>query len=299
MPNPAQGVWILQFNSQDQKVWSRNYCCSSIKVASIDENKNSHQKFNMTHTQTTCLNHIAFRMGKKGVHPAEVWTLAPVFEKSATKLKLKQKLLKCKSTIKLETFNVKTLKIICQLLELTDLAIDQSIDMICIQEHRYIHSEDIKYHDTGNGWMFVSASAWKNSVNATTGGVGMLIGPCALKSINHIEKIQPRMMVDTFNGNPSTTIISCYCPTNVSEETNFIAFYNELSSLVRSIPKHNILIIGGDVNAKIGKNVNHKSGLYNSSNRNWEHLTDFTLENRLTCLNTKFQKRKGKLWTCK
>ena len=28
-----------------------------------------------------------------------------------------------------------------------------------------------------------------------------------------------------------------------------------------------------------------------------EHLTDFTLENRLTCLSTKFQKRKRKLWT--
>ena len=28
-----------------------------------------------------------------------------------------------------------------------------------------------------------------------------------------------------------------------------------------------------------------------------EHLADFTLENRLTCLNTKFQKRKRKLWT--
>ena len=29
-----------------------------------------------------------------------------------------------------------------------------------------------------------------------------------------------------------------------------------------------------------------------------EHPTDFTLENWLTCLITKFQKRKGKLWTC-
>ena len=48
------------------------------------------------------------------------------------------------------------------------------------------------------------------------------------------------------------------------------------------------------MNAEIGKNVNTK---YNSSNRNEEHLTDFTLENRLTYLNTKFQKRKIKLWT--
>ena len=125
----------------------------------------------------------------------------------------------------------------------------------------------------------------------------MLIGPQALKSLNSIEKIQPRMMVATFNGNPSATIISCYNPTNVSEETDLIASYNELSSLVRSIPKHNILIIDGDMNAQIGKNGNYKFSLYNLSNRNREHLTDFPLENRLTCLNTKFQKKKGKLWT--
>ena len=48
-------------------------------------------------------------------------------------------------------------------------------------------------------------------------------------------------MVATLNANPSATIISCYSPTNVSEETDLIAFYDELSSLVRSIPKHNVL----------------------------------------------------------
>ena len=99
------------------------------------------------------------------------------------------------------------------------------------------------------------------------------------------------MMVATFNGNPRATIISCYSPTNVSEETELIAFYEELSSLVRSILKHNVFIIGGDKNAKIGKNGNHKFSLHNSSNRNGQHLTDFTIENRLPCLNTNFQKR--------
>ena len=81
----------------------------------------------------------------------------------------------------------------------------------------------------------------------------MLIGPRALKSLNSIEKIQLRMMVATFNSNPSATIISCYSAANVSEETDLIAFYNELSSLVRSIPKYNGLIIGGEMNAQIGK----------------------------------------------
>ena len=79
---------------------------------------------------------------------------------------------------------------------------------------------------------------WKNSVNAAKLHIDMLIGPQALKSVNSIEKIRPRMMPTTFNGNPSTTIISCYSPINFSEGTGLIAFYNELSSLVRSLLKH-------------------------------------------------------------
>ena len=105
------------------------------------------------------------------------------------------------------------------------------------------------------------------------------------------------MMAATFNGNPRATIISCYSPTNVSEETELVTFYDELSSLVRSIPKHNMLVIGGDMNAQIGKNGNNKYSLHNTSNRNGQHLTDFMIENRLTCLNTNYQKREGKLWT--
>ena len=67
----------------------------------------------MTHTQTRYINRIALRAGKKGARPAEVGVLASVFEKSATELK--QKLLKCKQTIQIATFNVRTLNRIGQL----------------------------------------------------------------------------------------------------------------------------------------------------------------------------------------
>ena len=261
-------------------------------------NKNSHRKITTTHTQTTYINRIALPAGKKGAHSAEVGALASVFEKSATELK-QQKLLKCKQTIQIATFNVRTLNRISQLPELTALALEHKIDIICIQEHRYTHTENIKYHDTGNGWMLATVSAWKNSVNATVGGVGMLLGPRVLKTLNSIERIQPRMMASMFNGNPRATIISCYSPTNVSDETELVAFYNELSSLVRSIPKHNVLVIGGDMNTQIGKNGNNRYSLHNTSNRNEQHLTEFMMENRLTCLNTNYQKREGKLWTYK
>ena len=191
----------------------------------------------MTHTQTTYINCIALRAGKKGARPAEVGALASMFKKSATELKLKQKLLKCKQTIQIGTFYVRTLNRIGQLPKLTASAVENKIDIICIQEHRYMHTKDIKYHETGNGWTLVTVSAWKNSVNASVGGVGMLIGPRALKTLNSIERIQPRMMAAMLNGNPKATIISCYSPTNVSEETELVTFYEELSSLVHSIPK--------------------------------------------------------------
>ena len=184
------------------------------------------------------------------------------------------------------TFNVRTLNSIGQLPEL-----------ICIHQHRYTHTEDIKYHETGNGWTLATVSAWKISVNAKVGGLGMLIRPRALKTFKSIERIQPKMMAAMFNGNPKATIISCYSPTNVSEETELIIFYEELSSQVHSIPKHNLLVIGGDMNAQIGKNKNNKYRLHNTSNRKGPRLTDFMIENGLTCLNTNYQKGEGKLWT--
>ena len=83
----------------------------------------------MTHTQTICPNCITLRVGKNGARPAEVGALASVFKKSATDLK--QKSLKCKRTIQIATFNVRTLKKIGQLLELTATARYHNIDIIC------------------------------------------------------------------------------------------------------------------------------------------------------------------------
>ena len=60
----------------------------------------------------------------KRAHPAKVGALALVFEKLAKELK--QKLVKCKCTIQIATFNVRTLNRIGQLPELTASAIDHN-----------------------------------------------------------------------------------------------------------------------------------------------------------------------------
>ena len=92
----------------------------SIRVASIDEHKNSHRNITMNHPQTTYINRIALRAGKKGARPAEVWALASGFEKLVTELK-KTKTTKMQ-TIQIATFNFRTLHRIGQLPELTNTA---------------------------------------------------------------------------------------------------------------------------------------------------------------------------------
>ena len=105
---------------------------------------------------------------------------------------------------KLTTFGVKTLNTVNQFLELTVSATKHNVNIICIQEHRYYHREiEIKYNHTGNGWTFVLVSVWKNYINAIKEGVRMILCPCALKSLNSIERIQLRMMYALFNGNPT------------------------------------------------------------------------------------------------
>ena len=55
------------------------------------------------------------------------------------------------------------------------------------------------------------------------------------------------------------------------------------------IPKYNVLIPVGDMNASIGKGENDKFCLHNSPNRNGEYLAVFS-QNWFAYLNTKFQK---------
>ena len=79
----------------------------------------------------------------------KVGALASVFERSAAELK-QQKLLKCKQTIQIAIFNVRTLNRIGQLPDLTASAVEQKVDIMSVQEHRYTHTKDIKYPKHNN-----------------------------------------------------------------------------------------------------------------------------------------------------
>ena len=143
----------------------------------------------------------------------------------------------------------------------------------------------------------MKASSWKNKSNSSIGGVGLLLSPSTTQYLINVEKIIPRIITANFNGNPIMKVISCYSPTNVSDEDDVTDFYNDISSFIRYVPKHNVLIIAGDFNAHLGIDHDNKFAYHTESNINGYLLDHFIIENCLKSLNLKFQKKSGKLWT--
>ena len=245
---------------------------------------------------TTNTNQLPYRIARRAGQQGARTSICDQVEIDKLATGPKSKLLKCRQITNIVTFNTRTLRDIIKPNELAYLAEKYEIDVMCIQEHRIYHDDvNIKYHDIGKGWVLVTSSATKAENNATIGGVGLLLSPKAFKSVCAIENIDSRIIIATFNGNPLVTIISCYSPTNSADEDLAIEFYSNLSSLVRDIPKHNVKIIGGDMNAKIGKSDCKGSHFHEQTNRNGKMLIDFMNECDLIDLSTKYCKRKGKL----
>ena len=50
-----------------------------------------------------------------------------------------------------------------------------------------------------------------------------------------------------------TTIVIVYAPTNDSESEAKEDFYDQLQSVLEAVPEHDLLIVMGDLNAKVGQ----------------------------------------------
>ena len=120
----------------------------------------------------------------------------------------------------------------------------------------------------------------------------MLLSPMAYWSLLNVESISSRIMIATFNGNPKVTVVPCYSPTNCSDEEEAKEFYDQLKELIKQVPKHNILLIGGGMNAKIGTEDCKEDSLHINTNRNGEFLLNLITECALVNLGTNYCKPK-------
>ena len=90
------------------------------------------------------------------------------------------------------------------------------------------------------------------------------------------------------------TLINAYAPTEDKTEEIKEQFYDDLQYMVDKVPESDLMIILGDVNAKLGKEPAYqkiigKHTLHEETNRNGELLCDIAAANNMIVMSTQLQ----------
>ena len=205
------------------------------------------------------------------------------------------KFMQCNKTVTISSLNTRTLSQKSKREELVHKIKDSQIDILGIQKHRIVHEEPFRYEES-QGTLLITHSAWRNEIGASNGGVGFIINTKANKSFLNVKAFGNRILVANFSGNPATTVINAYSPTNAEQENVVDQFYDDMRSAISTVPLHNVLIVLGDLNARVG-HPDGKLTFHAETNRNGEKLIELAQESSLEICNTMFQKPKSKLWT--
>ena len=108
-------------------------------------------------------------------------------------------------------------------------------------------------------------------------------------------------MVATFEGNPVLVVISAYAPTNLAETNTKEAFFEQLRATVDSFPPHNLVVIAGDLNARIGHQPTSRMVgrfvYHHSNNDNGDKLLTLCEATNMFITQSRFPQPPGRLWT--
>ncbi|XP_056022503.1 craniofacial development protein 2-like [Ostrea edulis] len=125
-------------------------------------------------------------------------------------------------------------------------------------------------------------------------GVGFMLTKKATRALLEWNPVSSRIISARFETKfQKTTIIQVYAPTNNAEENEKEDFYSSLQTVFNNVPKRGILMITGDLNAKVGsERVGRECEIgphgIGTINENGELFTDFCAVNSLVIGGTLF-----------
>ena len=116
-------------------------------------------------------------------------------------------------------------------------------------------------------------------------GVALIISKEKVNTLLEWEPVNERMIRARFNSKYcKLTIIQCYSPTNEAADEDKDRWYDQLQQVVSKVPQHDMLLIIGDMNAKVGDdNTNYERAMgthgCGDMNDNGGRLADFCMTN--------------------
>jgi exonuclease III len=186
------------------------------------------------------------------------------------------------------TWNVMTLLKPEKLQELTEEIAKTQTEILALQETRWPGKGQINKKD----YIFYYSGSKEKTDQADTGFLLMKkIQKHIISYELHNERLYKLRVKGKYN---NIKLINAYAPTEDETEEIKEQFYDDLQSIVDKVPKSDLTIMLGDVNAKLGKELAYKKitgkyTLHEETNRNRELLCDFAAANNTTVMSTQFQ----------
>ena len=118
-------------------------------------------------------------------------------------------------------------------------------------------------------------------------GVALLMTPEAIRALFSWEPVSPRIITARFNcRGRKVTILQCYAPTNTSSLESREESYEQIQATMDKIPKRDLTILMGDLNAKVGSDNTDKELIMGrhgvgEQNENGKLFSEFCMFNDL------------------
>ena len=199
-----------------------------------------------------------------------------------------------KKNLKIATWNVRSLFVAGRLEEVKEEMNRLGIDILGVCETHWIGNG--KFNSDN---MMILYSGGEQHAR----GVGFIMSKQLSKSLIGCWTISDRVMIIKLKGKPfDIYIIQVYAPTSLSSDEEIETFYSQLNLAMSICKNHNIKIVMGDLNAKVGVGAEgqsigpHGLGLRNERGDLWAEWCE---EKELSVMNTWFKHRKTNLYTWK
>ena len=157
-------------------------------------------------------------------------------------------LLTPKYKIRVGSWNVRTLDQAGKLQQVLREMTNYKMEILCVSEARWT---DSGRRILASGHIIFYSC---RTDNLHRDGVAVIVTRKVEKTLLEWKPVNDRLMKVRFNSKfAKLTIIACYAPTEEAEEEEKDELYEQLEEEIRTTPRHDVLMVIGDLNARVGE----------------------------------------------